>query len=204
MHVSRRRALIGYVVQLINRSLLSFDAQTKKRSQWFWDPNHQTIAAGFEAQTGKSEPPILRINQKKQSQWFWGQTTDKPSTLVLRLNQETGASRLRVHGADHTRCHPTSRSSGHRVPDLCYHPRSSVLGLLLLPRSSSLSTMPHLPPAHHETSKRDSSNETKIKIKLPKSLKFEFKPRQFNDSSQSNQGTDHLVSQNKLSTFEIP
>jgi hypothetical protein len=25
--------------------------------------------------------------------------------------------------------------------------------------------MPHLPPAHHETSKRDSSNETKIKEK---------------------------------------
>jgi hypothetical protein len=32
-------------------------------------------------------------------------------------------------------------------------------------RSSSLHTMPHLPPAHHETSKRDCSNETKIKEK---------------------------------------
>jgi hypothetical protein len=27
-------------------------------------------------------------------------------------------------------------------------------------------------------------------------LGFEFKPHQVNDSSQSNQGTDHLVSQN--------
>jgi hypothetical protein len=27
---------------------------------------------------------------------------------------------------------------------------------------------------------------------------FEFKPRQVNDSSQSNQGTDHLVSQSPL------
>jgi hypothetical protein len=25
--------------------------------------------------------------------------------------------------------------------------------------------MPHLPPAHHETSKRDSPNETKVKEK---------------------------------------
>jgi hypothetical protein len=28
--------------------------------------------------------------------------------------------------------------------------------------------MPHLPPAHHETSKRDSPNETKIKEKQNK------------------------------------
>jgi hypothetical protein len=68
-------------------------------------------------------------------------------------------------GADRTRCHPTSRSPGHRVPDLCDHPRSSAPGLLLLPRSSSLHVMPHLPPAHHETSKCDSPNETKIKEK---------------------------------------
>jgi hypothetical protein len=51
------------------------------------------------------------------------------------------------------------------VPDLCDHPRSSTPGLLLLQRSSSLHAMPHLPPAHHETSKRDSPNETKIKEK---------------------------------------
>jgi hypothetical protein len=54
--------------------------------------------------------------------------------------------------------------------------------------------MPHLPPAHHETSKHDSSNETKRKEKQ-NNPEFEFKPRQVNDSSQSNQGTDHLVSQ---------
>jgi hypothetical protein len=54
--------------------------------------------------------------------------------------------------------------------------------------------MPHLPPAHHETSKHDSTNETKIKVKQLKRPGFEFKPHQVNDSSQSNQGTDHLVS----------
>jgi hypothetical protein len=60
---------------------------------------------------------------------------------------------------------PTSRSPGHRVPNLCDHPRSSAPGLLLLPRSSLLHAMPHLSPSHHETSKHDSPNETKIKEK---------------------------------------
>jgi hypothetical protein len=84
----------------------------------------------------------------------------------------------------------TSRSSGHRVPDMCSHSRSSASGLLLLPRSSLLPAMPHLPPAHHETSKCDSPNETEINVKLPKCPGFKFKLRQVNDSSQSNQGTD--------------
>jgi hypothetical protein len=30
--------------------------------------------------------------------------------------------------------------------------------------------MPHLPPAHHETSKRDSPNETKVKGKQNKTI----------------------------------
>jgi hypothetical protein len=56
--------------------------------------------------------------------------------------------------------------------------------------------MPHLPSAHHEISKHDSLNETKIKRKIKQNYpEFKFKPRQVNDSSQSNQGTDHLVSQ---------
>jgi hypothetical protein len=70
---------------------------------------------------GNPSPPVLRPNRRKQT------------TLVLRLNQETRASCLHVHGADHTRCHLTSRLPGHRVPDLCDHSRSSVPGLLLLP-----------------------------------------------------------------------
>jgi hypothetical protein len=45
--------------------------------------------------------------------------------------------------------------------------------------------MPHLPPAHHETSKRVSPNKTKIKEKQNETIP---------NSSQSNQGTDHLVS----------
>jgi hypothetical protein len=49
--------------------------------------------------------------------------------------------------------------------------------------------------AHQETSKCDSPNETKKKVKQLNRPRFEFKPHQVNDSSQSNHGTDHLVSQ---------
>jgi hypothetical protein len=115
--------------------------------------------------------------------------------MVLRLNQETRAPRLHMHGADHTQRDPTSRTPDYSVPDLCDHPRSSAPGLLLLPRFSSLHAMPHLPPAHHETSKRDSPNKTRIKVKQTNCPGFEFKPHQVNDSSQSNQETDHLISQ---------
>jgi hypothetical protein len=75
-----------------------------------------------------------------------------------------------VPGADRTRRHPTFRPPGHRVPDLCDHPRSSAPSLILLPQSSSLHAMPRLPPAHHETSKRDSPNETRIKEKQNKTI----------------------------------
>jgi hypothetical protein len=60
----------------------------------------------FEAQITKPQLPVLRPK------------TGNPSTLVLRLNQKICTPRLLVHGTDRTRCHPTSRSSDHRVPNL--------------------------------------------------------------------------------------
>jgi hypothetical protein len=76
-------------------SPLDFDIQTKKPSRWFWGSNHQTRAASFEAQT------------------------EKPSSLILRPNQETHAHRLLMHSANRTQRQQASRSSGHRVLDLC-------------------------------------------------------------------------------------
>jgi hypothetical protein len=152
---SLETVVTGFEAKPLETVTTDFEAKRAKTVRVVLRPNHsQTVAIGFAAQT-----------DEKPSEWFWGQTTHKPSTLVVRLNQETHASRLPVHGADRTWCHSTSRSPGHRVPDLCDHPRSSVSGVLLLPRSSSLHAMPHLPPAHHETSKRDSPNETTIKEK---------------------------------------
>jgi hypothetical protein len=178
---------VSFVAQPTNHSPLGFQAQNKKLSRWFWGPNHQTVVAGFEAQIRKPEatdfeaksgetvttsfetkpektvatgfeaklektvPVVLRPN-------YW-----QTFPMVLRPNQETRATRIYVHGADRTQRHPTSRSSGHRLPDLCDHLRSSVLGLLLLQWSLSLPAMPHLPPAHHETSKHNSPTQNKDK-----------------------------------------
>jgi hypothetical protein len=60
-----------------------------------------------------------------------------------------------------------------------------------------LITAHHAAPttAHHETSKRDSPNKTKIKVKQPNRPGFEFNPHQVNDLSQSNKETNQLVSQ---------
>jgi hypothetical protein len=88
------------VAQPTNRTLLGFEVQTKKSSQWFWDTNHQTITAGFEGQIGKpsttlvlklnqeivstdfeakpvkQSPPVLRPNRGNYRHWFWGQTRE--------------------------------------------------------------------------------------------------------------------------------
>jgi hypothetical protein len=114
MCIPRRAPSVGFVAQTTNLSLLGFEAQNKKSLWWFWGLNNQTRATGFKAQTGK---PVRVV---------WCQTTHKLSTLVLRLNQETRASHLHVHGADRTQRHPTFRSPIHRVPDLCDYPRSSA------------------------------------------------------------------------------
>jgi hypothetical protein len=60
--------------------------------------------------------------------------------------------------------------------------------------------MLHL-PAHYETSKYDSLDETKIKVKSMNRPGFKFKPLQVNEAKQSNQGTDHLISH--LSSLEV-
>jgi hypothetical protein len=133
-------------------------ATDKLKPTWFWGPNQETVAV------------ILRPKSPNQSCRFEPQTGKPSTTLILRLNQETHAPSLHVPAADRTRRHPTSRLPGHRVFDLCDRLRSSAPDLLLLPWSSSLDAMPHLPPAHHEISKRDSPNETKIKEKQNKTI----------------------------------
>jgi hypothetical protein len=147
-----------------------FEAQITKPELSVLRPKPENPPPVLRPNREKPSPPVLRPNQRKSSEWFWGQTTHKPSTLFLRLNQETHAPSLHVPGADHTRCHPTSQPPDHRVSDMCDHPRSSALGLLLLSLSSSLHVVPHLPPAHHETRKHDSLNKTKVKQKQNKPI----------------------------------
>jgi hypothetical protein len=101
----------------------------------------KTVAAGFEAKL--LETVATGFEAKPM----------KTIAVVLRINRKTRAPRLYMHGTD-----------------LCEHPRPSSPGLLLLSRSSSLHAMPHLPPAHLKTSKHDSPNETKIKVKQNKTI----------------------------------
>jgi hypothetical protein len=155
-----RTITAGFEVKPPKTVTTGFEVKSAKTGQVVLRPNHsQPITIDFDAQT-----------DEKPSQWFWGQTIDKLSTLVLRLNQEIHAPRLHVHRADRTRRHPTYRSPSYWVPDPCDHPQSSAPSLLLLSWSSLLHAMPHLPPAHHETIKRDSLNETNIKEKQNKNV----------------------------------
>jgi hypothetical protein len=102
---------VGFEAKPLEIIATGFEVKLVKTIRVVLRPNHsQTVAIGFEAQT-----------DEKPSQWFWGQTTDKPSTLVLRLDQETRAPSLHVPGADRTWRHPTSWPPGHWVPDLCDH-----------------------------------------------------------------------------------
>jgi hypothetical protein len=106
----------GFEVKPLETVTTGFEAKPAKIIWVILRPNHsQTVAIDFEAQI-----------DEKLSQWFWGQTIDKPSTLVLRFNHDR---------------RPHMTPLDHRVPDLWDYPRSSALGLLLLPQSSSLLAM---------------------------------------------------------------
>jgi hypothetical protein len=137
---------------------------------------------------------FLRSKTRNCDSDFDAQIT-KPPTLILRLNQKTCAHRLLVHGADHKQCHPTSWSSGHRVPNLYLtisSPLHQVSYSCLDPRC-----YPPCRACHLHTMRQANTIfcMKMIKIKPPKSPGFEFKTWQVNDSSQSKQDTDYIVSQ---------
>jgi hypothetical protein len=73
----------------------------------------------FESQITKSQLPILWPKSGNPKSPIMRLNREKPSTLILRLIQETRPPHLLVYGADRTQCHPTSWSSGYRVPDMC-------------------------------------------------------------------------------------
>jgi hypothetical protein len=159
MHVPCRPPAISFVTQLTNRSPLSFEIQTKKPSRWLWGPNHQTIAAYFEAQTGK--PANLTFEAQPRS--------PRSSPPCAWCRPHTALPDLSIVRPKSTR-------------PMLDHSQSSAPGLLLLPRSSSLPTMSHLSPTHHETRKHNSPYG-QIGVKQLKYPRFKFKLRQVNYSS---------------------
>jgi hypothetical protein len=115
--------------------------------------------------------------------WFWG-STKKPALLVSTCQVQTahGATRpLDRPATEYLTC-ATILSPLHQVSYSCHDPR----------RCTPCRTY-HL----HTTRQANAilqwnKDKRKTKWNCPG---FEFRPRQVNDSSQSNQGTDHLVSQ---------
>jgi hypothetical protein len=174
----------SFEVKLEKNVATGFEVKPVKTVWVILRSNHsQTVAIGFEAQT-----------DEKPSEWFWGQTTHKPSTLVLRLNQETHAPHLHVHGVDRTRRHPTFDRPAteyptcaiipgplHQVSYSCHDPRQCT----------------PCRTCHQHTTRQANviPRQNNIKVKPMNRPRFEFKPYQANDSSQSNQRIDHLVSQ---------
>jgi hypothetical protein len=139
---------INFMVQPTNHSPLSFEVQTKKSSRWFWGPNHQIIAAGFEAQT---EKPITTSFEAKPGETINLGFEAKP----WDPHSLSPCVRCRLHtiSPDLSTVRPLS------TRPVLYHPRSSVIDLVLLPQSSLLPAMSLLSPAHHKTSKHISPHK---------------------------------------------
>jgi hypothetical protein len=189
--------------KLENPSLTCFHAKQAARSQHVPHTvalpsvllcNRQTIATGFEVKTEKTVATSFEAKPEKTDLVVL--RSNHWQTIVLGFEAQPRSTRSSSPCA---RCRPHMTS-----PDLpIVQPPSTRPvrpSLVLCTRSPTPATIlvaarhtAHV-TCNHETSKRDSPNKTKIKVKQPKCPGFEFKPRQVNDSSQTNQGTDHLVS----------
>jgi hypothetical protein len=113
----------------------------------------ETVATGFEVKPTKTVRVVLRPNHSQTVDLGFKAQPRNPRSL-----------------SPHAQCRPHTAPLDLSITqppstDLCDHPWSSAPVLLLMPWSSSPRATPHLPPAHHETSKCDSPNETKIKEK---------------------------------------
>jgi hypothetical protein len=63
--------------------------------------------------------------------------------------------------------------------------------------------MPHLPPAHHETSKRDSPNETKIKEKQNETI-LDLNSNLAKSMTHHNQTKEWTILFLKIYTLALP
>jgi hypothetical protein len=147
----------------------------------------KTITAGFEAKPAKTVRVVLRPNHS--------QTVDLGFKAQPRNPRSSSPhARCRPHTVplDLSIARPPSTQPVQPSPILCTRSHTPAM-ILVAARHAAPATCT---PRDKQTrfSKRN-KNKRKTKWNYPK---FEFKPRQVNDSSQSNQGTDHLVSQSPL------
>jgi hypothetical protein len=147
-------------------------------------------------QITKPQLPVLRPKPWSPSEWFWGQTTRTVATGFDAKPEETidlgfeAKPRNSRSSSSYARCRPYITSPNLlivRPPSTRStfdHLRSSAPSLLLLLRFSSLPAMSHLSLTHHGTSTRISPYETDCGVGPLKFLRFKFKPKQVNYSSQ--------------------
>jgi hypothetical protein len=149
----------------------SFEAKSEKTiTTGFEAKPEKTVTTDFEVKPEKVVPVILRPNH-------W-----QTIIVVLRANHwQTVDLGFEAQSWNSCFSSPRAQCRLHTAsPDL---PIAQPPSTWLVRQSSSLLTMPHLSPTHHETSKHDSSHKTKDKGKTTKMSKFEFKSQHVNDSS---------------------
>jgi hypothetical protein len=165
-----------------NWSCQFWGSNRETRSHRFWGQTGRNRRHRFWGQTGENHPSGFEVKPLTNHRpWFWG-STKKPALFVSMCTVHTAHSATRPldHPATEYLTCATFPSPLHQVSDSHHNPRCCT-------------------PCHtchlHTTrqAKRDSPMKQRIKVKQPKCPRFKFKPRQVNDSSESNQGTDYLV-----------
>jgi hypothetical protein len=95
-------------VCLIPSSSHQFCSATDKLSPtWFWCTNQEIVMVILRPKSLNRSCRFWDSNRKTRQPWFWGQ------------KQEARAPRLLMHDADRTWRHLTSRSSDHRISNMC-------------------------------------------------------------------------------------
>jgi hypothetical protein len=157
-------------------------------------PKPRNRRGDLETQITKPSTLVLRPKPRNCHSGFEA----KPLPVVLRLNQETHASRLlHVYDVDCTRHHPTSRSSSHRVPDLCLiipdplHQVSYPTSILVVAHHVTFTTYTSRDKQTHFSKPNNSIWVSSTKIR---GIQIQTRTSQLL-IRHINQGTNHLVSQ---------
>jgi hypothetical protein len=144
----------GFEVKPEKTVATGFEAKPEKTvTSGFEAKPPKIVATGFEAKPVKTVRVVLRRNHSQIADLVFKAQLINPcsSSSRARFRPHTASPNLSI-------ARPPSTRSVRPSSVLCI--RSPTLA-----RSLSLHAMAHLPPAHHETSKHDFSNESKIKEK---------------------------------------
>jgi hypothetical protein len=186
---------LGFEAQPRNWLLVLRPNQEKRRHQfwgqigenrrhWFWDQTSENRCSKFWGQTARNHSSGFEAKPlTNRRPWFWG-STKKHALLVFTCQVQTAHCAtwpLDRPATEYPTC-ATISDPLHQVSYSCHGPRCCTLCRI----------------CHLHTTRQANTilqrNKDKRKIKRNYSG-FEFKSRQVNDSSQSNQVTNHLISQ---------